>query len=156
MRTPLPPHTLAETPSPRMFWVSFVKPPYPAMVLTVVSDSLTIPAPTDRIIRIPSLLAWASDHRNSQVESGFRTDHHPRINLQRDECYRVHVRVSAARNKTTFPFINTLETPTGIGMRRRSGLAVCRGIWDSAVLGASYLRERSRTASEGYSGLGSS
>lgn len=59
-----------------------------------------------RIIRIPSALGWASDHRHSQAESEFRTDHDPRVNLQRDECYRVHVRVSCT---TGLPLFHTFS-----------------------------------------------
>ena len=58
-------------------------------------------ARTDRIIRLPSPLGWTFDHRHSQAESGFRTDYHPCINLQRHKRYRVHVRVS--RTTKLFP-----------------------------------------------------
>jgi hypothetical protein len=88
---PLPLHTIAETPSPRMFWVSLQN-PYPV----IPCYKYLTAARTDRVIRLPSPLGWASDHRHSQAESGFRTDHHSRINLQRDKRYRVHVRVSRA------------------------------------------------------------
>ena len=154
MRVLLPLCTLAETPSPRMFWVSFATPPYLVTIHATVYKYPTVSVRTGCIIRISSLLARALDHRHSQVESGFRTDNHPRIDLQRDERYRVHLRVSIARNETFLPclFINSLETPTGIGMRRRSGPAVWGGTWDSAVLGVSCSRERSRTAWEGYLG----
>ena len=61
---------------------------------------------TGRVIRIPSALGWASDHRHSQVESEFRTDHDSRVNLQRDECHRVHVRVSCT---TGLPLFHTFS-----------------------------------------------
>lgn len=140
-----------------MFWVSVAKPPYPVTIHTAVRENLTISAQTDRVIRIPSPLGRASDHRSSQVESGLRTDYRSRVNLQRDKRYRVHVRVSVAQNETFLPclFINSLETPTGIGMRKTSGPAVWHGTWDSAVLGVSYSRERSGIALEGYSDLAS-
>ena len=157
MRIPLPLRTPAETPSPRMFWVSIAIPLHLVMIHPTVSKSLTIPARTDRIIRVPTLLARASDHRHSQAESGFCTDRHSCVNIQRHKRYRVHVRVSGARNETFLPYpvINSLETPTGTEMRKRSGPTVWRGTWDSAVSGVSYLRERSRTASEEYLGPGS-
>ena len=64
-------------------------------------------ARTDRIICLPGPLGRAFDHRNSQAESGFRTDHHSRINIQRHKCYRVHVRVS--RTTELFPSSITLH-----------------------------------------------
>ena len=58
---------------------------------------------TGRFIRIPSTLGRAFDHRHSQAESEFRTDHDSRVDLQRYECYRVHVRVSCT---TGLPFFH--------------------------------------------------
>ena len=58
---------------------------------------------TDRVIRVPSALGRTSDHRHSQVESEFRTDHDSRVDFQRDERYRVHVRVSYT---TGLPFFH--------------------------------------------------
>ena len=112
---------------------------------------------TDRVIRVPSALGWTSDHRHCQVESEFRTHHNSRVDLQRDERYRVHVRVSYTTGLPFFHifFINSRETPTGTGTQRRSGTAVWGGTWGSAVLGVSFLRERSRIALEGFSGLDS-
>jgi len=104
-----------------MFWASLAKTSLPGGPCT---HNLTA-APTDRVIRLPSPLGRASDHRNRQAEFRFRTDDHSRINLQRHKRYRVHVRVSRTKNLfPLFPFINSRETPTGTGTRRRSGPAV--------------------------------
>lgn len=38
-------------------------------------------ARTDRVIRLPSPLGWASDHRHSQAKSGFHTNDQSRVNI---------------------------------------------------------------------------
>jgi hypothetical protein len=61
---------------------------------------------TDRVIRLPSPLGRASDHRLRQAESEFGADHHSRINLQRRKRSRVHIRVSFT---TDLPFFHTFS-----------------------------------------------
>ena len=83
-----------------MFWVSFAGTLHPVMIYPTARHLLTSFAQTDRVIRLPSPLGWAADHRHSQVESGFRADYRSRIDLQHNKRYRVHVRVSIARSET--------------------------------------------------------
>jgi hypothetical protein len=103
MRIPLSQRTAVETPSPRMFWVSFARTVYPVTFHPTMYNYLTASVGTDRVIRLSSPLGRAFDHRHSQIESGFCTDHHSCVDLQRDKRYRVHVCVSVA-HETFLPF----------------------------------------------------
>lgn len=146
MPIPLPPHTLAETPSLRMFWVSFAPPPYPVTIHAAAYKFLTVPAGTDRIIRVPSLLDRASDHRHSQVESEFRTDRRSRVDLQRDKRHRVHVRVSVERNETSLPcLVINLQQGQGRKGEVDQRYGVEHGIqryWRSAICGSGQEQRR--------------